>query len=169
MLVLGPLHKMRFYVFGLVVVLAAAVLFVNVGNYLSFAFPVSGYSMRPAIVGGDLALVQPVSISTVHVGDVVVYRDGAKYVIHRVVEIDGSADGMYLIVKGDNNSFSDPAHVTATLLVGRVDVVVHYLGDLVTWPYNYVLAIVLICLLLADYGIDRARSTTDAYPEPSQL
>jgi signal peptidase I len=139
------------YVFDAVVVFAVIVLLANFGNYFSVVFPVEGISMEPGIVQGDLAIVAPVNISTVHIGDIVVYRDGPIDVIHRVVKIVGNGSSTVLTVKGDNNSFPDPASVTSSLLVGRVEALVLYLGTFVTQPYNYILAVLLISLLAVDY------------------
>jgi signal peptidase I len=139
------------YVFDAVVVFAVVVLLANFGNYFSVVFPVDGISMRPTIVAGDLAIIQPVNISTIHVGDIVVYKDGLIDVIHRVIKIQGSGASTVLTVKGDNNAVPDGVPVTSNLLVGRVVAVVLYLGTFVEQPYNYVLAFVLICLLAVDF------------------
>lgn len=139
------------YVFDAVVVFAVIVLLANFGNYFAVVFPVEGISMQPTIVQGDLAIVQPVNISSIHKGDIVVYRDGPIDVIHRVVKIVGTGSDIVLTMKGDNNAFPDPASVTSNLVVGRVEVVVLYLGTFVTQPYNYILAVLLISLLGLDY------------------
>ncbi len=158
------------YVFDAVVVFAVIVLLANFGNYFSIVFPVQGISMQPTIVEGDLAIVQPVSISTIHIGDIVVYRDGAIDVIHRVVKIEGAGSNIVLTVKGDNNAYPDPVAVTSGLLVGRVETVVLYLGNFVTQPFNYILAVLLISLLAVDYiesERPRAKPVTSSSPPPS--
>jgi signal peptidase I len=139
------------YVFDVVVAFAIVILLFNFGNYFSVSFPVTGISMTPAIVSGDLALVQPVNISTVKVGDVIVYRDGGIDVIHRVVSIGDEGGTVVLVVKGDNNPAPDPVHPTSDLLVGKVVFVVKYFGHLVTYPFNYLLAVLLVSLLAVDY------------------
>jgi signal peptidase len=147
----GWRRRTRSYVFNAVVVCAVVVLLANLGNHFSVVFPVEGHSMDPTIVQGDLAIIQPVSIATIRVGDMIVYKDGSIDVIHRVIRIQGSGTNEALTVKGDNNNFPDPVHVTGDLLVGKVDAVVLYLGNFVEQPYNYLLAVILICLLVADY------------------
>lgn len=167
-----PTRRSRAYssVFDAVVVLAVVVLLANFGNYFSVVFPVQGISMRPTIVDGDLAIVQPVNIYSIHKGDIVVYRDGPIDVIHRVVNIEGTGSNIVLTVKGDNNAYPDPAAVTSSLLVGRVEMVVLYLGTFVTQPFNYILAALLIALLAADYiesGRPRAKPADSASAPPS--
>ena len=154
------------YVFDIVVIFAVVVLLANFGNYFNVVYPVEGVSMQPTIVQGDLAVVQPVPISSVHVGDIVVYKDGLIDVIHRVIRISDSGGTIILTVKGDNNPSPDPVSVTSSLLVGKVVAVVLYLGNFVTQPFNYLLAIVLIALLIVDY-LDSERARTAATVETS--
>nr|WP_297426095.1 signal peptidase I [uncultured Actinotalea sp.] len=75
---------------------------------------VSGRSMEPTYVTGDLVVAR---CGPAEVGDVVVYEppgeEGAR-VIHRVV--DGDATGW--VVQGDNNDFLDPWRPTADDVVG---------------------------------------------------
>ncbi|HVP24191.1 MAG TPA: signal peptidase I [Conexivisphaerales archaeon] len=165
----GGRGKAYSYVFDIVVVFAVVVLLCNFGNYFQVVFPVQGISMRPTIVDGDLAIVQPVNVSTLHVGDIVVYRDGLIDVIHRVIRIQGNGTGTVLTVKGDNNPMPDPVPVTQQILVGKVDAVVLYLGTFVTQPFNYLLAFVLICLLVVDYlEADRKGGAPVSPPPDSQ-
>jgi signal peptidase I len=147
-------------IFDAVVVFALVVLLANFGNYFSVVFPVDGISMRPTIVSGDLAIVEPVNISTIHVGDIVVYKDGFIDVIHRVVHIQGSGASEVLTVKGDNNPIPDAVPVTSDLLVGKVVVVILYIGTFVEQPFNYVLAFVLICMLAVDFFESERSSET---------
>ena len=68
--------------------------------------PVLSGSMRPGIQPGDLAVVQPVRISKLRVGEVVAYLPPGRAtpVVHRIVSID--AHGM--VTKGDANPVADP-------------------------------------------------------------
>jgi hypothetical protein len=70
---------------------------------------------------GDLLSIEPVLISALRLGDVVVYknpqrpRDGVN-TVHRVIGI--AARG--LICRGDNNPLPDPELLTEGRLIGRV-------------------------------------------------
>ncbi|MGC8847858.1 MAG: signal peptidase I [Conexivisphaera sp.] len=124
-------------------VISAALLLLN---RLGVVFPVEGISMPPVLHTGDLALVAPTSVSSVPLGDVIVYRSPMDiFVIHRVIE-RGSG---YVVVKGDNNPFPDPWDVTNSMLVGRVFAVVDYLGYMALPPYTYSIALALVVLYAA--------------------
>lgn len=66
---------------------------------VSVTFPVKGYSMLPFIIGGreSVILQKP---QVVRLGDVVLaWVDGCRYVVHRVISIDGE----HVILMGDGN------------------------------------------------------------------
>ena len=70
-----------------------------VGEGVSVTFPVNGRSMLPFIVGGvdSVVLVKP---ETLKVGDVVLAQvEGGRYVVHRIVCLDGDA----VTLMGDGN------------------------------------------------------------------
>jgi len=76
---------------------------------------VSGPSMQPALLSGDLALVN--RVRSYEVGDIVAFRVGNNLVIHRIV--GGSAeDGFDL--KGDNKQDVDPWHPLPEEILGKM-------------------------------------------------
>ncbi len=66
---------------------------------VSVTLPVNGNSMLPFIIGGkESVILQP--LGSVAVGDVVLaWADGCKYVIHRIIRIDGDR----VVLMGDGN------------------------------------------------------------------
>ncbi|MCX8196502.1 MAG: signal peptidase I [Acidilobaceae archaeon] len=67
---------------------------------------VSGRSMEPSLHSGDLVFI--VRSDSIREGDIIVFRSGGGYVIHRVIEVY-EKDGMKCyITQGDNNPFPDP-------------------------------------------------------------
>ena len=80
--------------------------------------PVSGSSMLPLIQDGDQALVRH-GVSGIQCGDLVVFRQQGKMVVHRVLQINPQANGPTFLIKGDNNLSVDPP-VEAEEIVGRV-------------------------------------------------
>ncbi len=69
---------------------------------------VEGASMEPLLHTGDLVLLSKKSASEIEVGDIVVFKWGNRYVIHRVVYKYQSESGEYCFVtKGDNNALPD--------------------------------------------------------------
>lgn len=84
----------------------------------------SGSSMAGVFRDGDLLSIEPVLISALHPGDVVVYvvykdpqrpHDGVN-TAHRVIGIKPQG----LICRGDNNPLPDPELLTEGRLIGRV-------------------------------------------------
>ena len=53
---------------------------------LSFRFQARGRSMLPAIRDGEILHVQPVDTATVRVADLVLFKDGAGFKAHRIVQ-----------------------------------------------------------------------------------
>jgi len=76
---------------------------------------VSGHSMEPALLPGDLVIAWT---EDAHVGDVVIYRpegyEDAK-VVHRIIGGNG-VDGWHM--RGDNNDFTDPFTPTSDAVLG---------------------------------------------------
>jgi len=101
---------------------------------------VSGVSMRPALRAGDLVLTTDVAPEKIAVGDIVRFRVGGSYVLHRVVEIRQAA-GLEFITRGDANNVDDPP-LPASAVEGRVVTVLPGLG----WP-SIVVRLVLQWLL----------------------
>ena len=135
------------------VILCMIIIAFDVGNYLSFCFPMRGTSMDPAIVQGDLVIVEPANISSIRVGDVVVYRSLGENIAHRVIAVQNINGTTSLTVKGDNNPAQDGGYVTSVSLVGRVAVIISYAGALIslTPPYNALLLFIPACVFVLDY------------------
>ena len=70
-----------------------------VGEGVSVTLPVNGYSMLPFIIGGKESVIlgRPDGVKA---GDVVLaWVDGSRYVVHRVIRIDGDE----VTLMGDGN------------------------------------------------------------------
>ena len=83
-----------------------------------------GQSMEGTLRFGDRLIVEPLRLTDVVLGDVVIYR-GVNYegrdeeIVHRVIRTISNG----LLVQGDNNKFHDATSVNETNLVGRVSYV----------------------------------------------
>jgi signal peptidase len=104
-------------------------------------------SMRPTLSPGDLAITQGVPLSSLRVGDVVVFTppNETQAVIHRVTSLKGDV----ITTKGDANRVSDSWRVTlqgATQY--RLAFVVPYLGWLTELRSAALIAAGLIVALL---------------------
>jgi signal peptidase len=89
---------------------------------------VSGVSMRPLLQAGDIVLTAPVNPEDVAVGDIIRFREGNSYVLHRVVAVH-SEGAILFITRGDANNVDDRP-LPASALEGRVVKILPGLG----WP-----------------------------------
>jgi signal peptidase I len=54
------------------------------------------------------------------VGDIVSYQSDDSIIIHRIVHKEYDEDGLYFILKGDNNPVSDPGKVRPEQILGKI-------------------------------------------------
>lgn len=90
-------------------------------------------SMEPAISPGDVVVVNGVAPESITAGDVVTFRTSASEppTTHRVVEVVDSGGEAAFRTKGDANEDPDQALVRPSQLVGRVLLVVPFVGHVV--------------------------------------
>ncbi len=108
-----------------VAVVGVALVWFNNGLFGVRPTLVSGGSMQPALRVGDVVITRDVSPDDVRVGDIIRYRNGDVYVLHRVVAIE--ENGAALIARGDANNVDDPP-VLPTQLEGKLVFVVPKIG-----------------------------------------
>jgi signal peptidase I len=88
------------------------------GNAVRFS--AEGASMFPTICDGDPIVVEPVDPETIVVGDIVLYRQRGRAIVHRVAEIRTTPTaGVILVMRGDGKAESDAA-VGAHQVLGKV-------------------------------------------------
>ncbi|GIV64178.1 MAG: hypothetical protein KatS3mg045_1517 [Bellilinea sp.] len=112
--------------------LAVAVLIAfwfNAGLFGVRPYVVSGYSMKPTFVAGDLVIITRVDPAEVQVGDVIQFRRANSYIVHRVIEIQEENGRRVFITQGDNNNVRDEP-VPQEIVEGKV---IRYIPQ-VGWP-----------------------------------
>ncbi len=72
--------------------------------------------MQPTFRTGHLLYVRP-EVQDVKPGDVVVYEQAGRYIVHRVISIGN----LGYVTRGDNNPFADDDPVTPEQVIGRVE------------------------------------------------
>lgn len=83
-------------------------------------------SMDPSFDETSNALeIKPKNPYSIHVGDIIAYNTPYGTIIHRVVEIGEDKEGIYYVVKGDNNSLSDPFKVRFEDVEGVVIAIIY--------------------------------------------
>lgn len=128
-------------------------------------------SMEPAMPVGGVVITRSTTPSDVRAGDIITFAlthdlsgSSLPLATHRVVKVidDGTRRGF--VTKGDANASADPAVVPADRLVGRVSLVIPYLGHIarfVLGPVGLILTILLPgTVLLTWEGIQLARRRT---------
>jgi len=98
---------------------AILVLWFNTGLFGVQPTLVSGPSMTPTLMPGDVVITHDVRPDQIEVGDIVRFQQGPMYVLHRVLEVQAEAGQIIFITQGDFNNTPDPP-VTADRLAGKV-------------------------------------------------
>lgn len=101
-------------------VIAVALIWFNTGLLGVRPSLISGNSMRPTLLPGDIVITRDVTATALQVGDVVRFRRDGLDVIHRVMAIQMDATGqLILTTRGDNNNVDD-APVYAEQVQGKL-------------------------------------------------
>jgi signal peptidase I len=85
----------------------------------TYKVKIQGFSMHPDLTAGTTIFFnKKTPFNQLQVGDVIIYDHPhfTYHICHRIVEKHQN----YLIVKGDNNRFSDRYHVTPSAYIGKV-------------------------------------------------
>lgn len=90
-----------------------------VATFGQLSLRVSGTSMVPAVLPGDLISIQPVGAAELSPGEIAVFARDGRLVVHRVVASYASSPEQGLITRGDRATHDD-AIVSASELIGRV-------------------------------------------------
>jgi len=51
--------------------------------------------------------IKPTNESQINIGDIISYQSNDNLIVHRVIEKGADSDGVYFVVKGDNNNLPD--------------------------------------------------------------
>ncbi len=83
-------------------------------------------SMDPSFDETSNALeIKPENPYLIHVGDIIAYNTPYGTIIHRVVEVGEDREGIYYLVKGDNNTLPDPFKVRFADVEGVVIAIIY--------------------------------------------
>lgn len=128
-------------------------------------YVVESGSMSPTINVNSVIVVKEVTPQDIKEKDIVTYRghSGESTVTHRVVEVkDG---GEAFVTKGDANEIPDPMPVEASRLIGKVVLVIPYMGRVfgfLSTPFGLGLLIALAGLwIVSDVFLGKARKQGD--------
>lgn len=108
------------------ILLAVALLFVVSFLQGYRLLVISSGSMTPSLGIGDIIVIEPRSIQSISVGDIVAFSNGVNIIVHRVV--NEASDGDCLVTRGDANDVNDPLWACSNTILGRVVFRVPYIG-----------------------------------------
>lgn len=103
------------------------VIWLNSGLFGVTPYLLSGPSMKPTFVPGDIVIAKSVDPEDVKIGDIIRIQTSQGFVVHRVVAIDHTPKGLQFTTKGDNNNVAD-SPVLQTQLHGKVVFDIPYVG-----------------------------------------
>jgi signal peptidase len=117
----------------IVVLFAVSLLFVGIRALGMASFVVTGGSMEPTIHKGSLVIDAPVTADALKLGDIITFDHYDQTTTHRIVGIEGTANGTMFSTKGDANQVGDPEPLTFPGRVGLVKLAIPGLGYAVAW------------------------------------
>jgi signal peptidase len=133
----------------IVVLFALSLMFLAVRTLGMATFVVTGGSMEPTIHKGSLVIDEPVTADKLKLGDVITFDHYDQTTTHRIVGVEGTANGMMFSTKGDANQVTDPEPLSFPGRVGVVRVAIPGLGYAVAWmQYIWRLGATLIAALM---------------------
>lgn len=105
--------------------------------------------MAPKINNDSLVLVKTTPIEKIKNGEIVAFYDPKNFrriIIHRIINKIASDSNIYFITKGDSNSINDTRKIIREAVIGRVFLVIPYLGQILKNLHKPVLTIIFIAL-----------------------
>ena len=110
-------------------------------------------SMTPTIPVGSMVLVKRVEPVELREGDIVTYStslSGSVVVTHRINQVILSEDGLTFITKGDANQVEDINPISASQIIGRVNLIIPHFGSVIAYVQRNLWLVIgsIIALLL---------------------
>lgn len=133
----------------IVVLFAFSLFFVGIRAMGLATFVVTGGSMEPTIHKGSLVIDEPVSADKLRLGDIITFDHYDQTTTHRIVGLEGSANGAMFSTKGDANQITDPEPLAFPGRVGLVKLAIPGVGYAVAWmQYIWRLGATLVAAII---------------------
>ena len=133
----------------IVVLFAFSLFFVGIRAMGLATFVVTGGSMEPTIHKGSLVIDEPVSADKLRLGDIITFDHYDQTTTHRIVGLEGSANGAMFSTKGDANQVTDPEPLAFPGRVGLVKFAIPGVGYAVAWmQYIWRLGATLVAAII---------------------
>lgn len=144
-------------------------------------YTVQGASMEPTISPGSLALTRTLPTEDIGTGDIIVFpapwaqvEGKPRLIIHRLVQVVPTGEGLQGFTEGDGNGVMDPAPTLLGVQVPVVVATVPLLGSVYTFVHSWGVSTTLVVSLsiLGMSAVDRARRrrgySSTKFPRPAR-
>jgi len=87
--------------------MVVAVIWLNTGLLGVRPALITGISMEPSLVEGDIVFTRVVAPQMLEPGDIIRFQAGGVPVLHRIREVARTPGGLVFVTQGDNNAYPD--------------------------------------------------------------
>lgn len=156
-----------FLIFNLTLIIKSKLYPDKIADFMGYKpFIVMSGSMETTINIGDLVIVKKVNSSSIHAGDIIVFKNGNIVISHRVKEVINDSGTYKFKTKGDNNNVADDFIVNSDAIEGIFVNKIPGLGSILLFlgkPIGLLMVILVIIIVsTALYFVKFGYSTKDA-------
>ena len=156
-----------FLIFNLTLIIKSKLYPDKIADFMGYKpFIVMSGSMETTINIGDLVIVKKVNSSSIHIGDIIAFKNGNIVISHRVKEVINDSGIYKFKTKGDNNNVADDFIVSSDAIVGIFVNKIPGLGSILLFlgkPIGLLMVILVIIIVsTALYFVKFGYSTKDA-------
>ena len=156
-----------FLIFNLTLIIKSKLYPDKIADFMGYKpFIVMSGSMETTINIGDLVIVKKVNSSSIHIGDIIAFKNGNIVISHRVKEVINDSGIYKFKTKGDNNNVADDFIVNSDAIEGIFVNKIPGLGSILLFlgkPIGLLMVILVIIIVsTALYFVKFGYSTKDA-------
>lgn len=156
-----------FLIFNLTLIIKSKLYPDKIADFMGYKpFIVMSGSMETTINIGDLVIVKKVNSSSIHIGDIIAFKNGNIVISHRVKEVINDSGIYKFKTKGDNNNVADDFIVSSDAIEGIFVNKIPGLGSILLFlgkPIGLLMVILVIIIVsTALYFVKFGYSTKDA-------
>lgn len=156
-----------FLIFNLTLIIKSKLYPDKIADFMGYKpFIVMSGSMETTINIGDLVIVKKVNSSSIHIGDIIAFKNGNIVISHRVKEVINDSGIYKFKTKGDNNNVADDFIVSSDAIEGIFVNKIPGLGSILLFlgkPIGLLMVILVIIIIsTALYFVKFGYSTKDA-------
>lgn len=156
-----------FLIFNLTLIIKSKLYPDKIADFMGYKpFIVMSGSMETTINIGDLVIVKKVNSSSIHIGDIIAFKNGNIVISHRVKEVINDSGTYKFKTKGDNNNVADDFIVNSDAIEGIFVNKIPGLGSILLFlgkPIGLLMVILVIIIVsTALYFVKFGYFTKDA-------